>query len=120
MVCICVAKSYAQGYSSAKEFLPSCVSRHLDWEVSAEKKKKKDLPICFPSMLCPAQWHRGCRQELHMVPGADFQPSCCEQPEEPLQLCLASQRQPSLLGQGDAVNPIAMFCILTPTSFKGL
>lgn len=41
MVCICVARFYAQGYSSAKEFLPSCVSRHLDWEVSAEKKKKR-------------------------------------------------------------------------------
>lgn len=50
MVCICVARFYAQGYSSAKEFPPSCVSRHLDWEVSAEKKKKKKI---FPFVFHP-------------------------------------------------------------------
>lgn len=47
--------------------IPSCDSRHLDWEVFAEKTH---VFICFPSMLCPALWHQGCRQQLRVVPGA--------------------------------------------------
>lgn len=55
MECICVARSYTQDYSSAKEFLPCCASGHLDWEVFAEK-------MIFPFVfhLCCAQ-HCGTR-----------------------------------------------------------
>lgn len=49
--------------------IPSCDSRHLDWEVFAEKKNQHVF-ICFPPMLCLALWHQGCRHQALMVPGA--------------------------------------------------
>ena len=48
MESISVARSYTQDYSSAKEFLPCCVSGRLDWEVFAGK-------MIFPFVFHPCR-----------------------------------------------------------------